>query len=414
MKNRYKSMKKRNDKHILVVSQYFYPESFRINDMVKEWVKRGYKVTVLTGIPNYPEGKFYAGYGYRKRRHEKWNGAQIIRLPLIARGGGFISLFANYMSFAIAGILWSSWNDIGADLVFTFEVSPMTQALAGVRYADKHHVPHYIYVTDLWPQNVEFITGIHHKIVTLPIQMMADYIYKHSTRILTCSKSFIKPIHERGVSMKKIEFWPQYAEDFYRPVDKDEGYGIPQDGTFNIVSAGNIGLAQGLGILAATAKLLESDHRKVRFSIIGDGRYLPELKQKIRESETENYFHFIPRQPPEAVASYHALADALLITLSKSEVFANTIPSKTQSCLACGKPVLVSADGEVQDIIREAQAGLASNAEDADGLAENIKVMMGLTEEERRKMAENALRYADSRFNKNHLLSRLDQIFKGE
>ena len=141
-------------KHILIVSQYFYPEQFRINDIAAEWVKRGHKVTVLTGIPNYPQGKFYDGYSWRKNRREVWNGVDIIRIPLFARGKSSIGMILNYFSFVISGFFWKCFTKLKADVVFTFEVSPMTQALIGVWYSKKHKIPNYLYVQDLWPENV--------------------------------------------------------------------------------------------------------------------------------------------------------------------------------------------------------------------------------------------------------------------
>lgn len=156
-------------KHILVVSQYFYPEPFRINDICSEWVKRGYQVTVLTGIPNYPQGKYYEGYDLAHKRTEEWNGVKIVRIPLTARGNNSIGLACNYLSFVISGYIWKCLTEIKADYVFTFEVSPMTQALIGVWYAKKHKIPHYLYVQDLWPENVEIVTGIHSPLVLKPI-----------------------------------------------------------------------------------------------------------------------------------------------------------------------------------------------------------------------------------------------------
>ena len=155
--------------HILVVSQYFYPENFRINDICAEWVKKGYKVTVVTGIPNYPQGKFYKGYGWFKRRKETWNGVDIIRIPLISRGKSSIRLALNYFSFVISGWFWKLFTRVKADIVFTFEVSPMTQALVGVWYAKRRKIPHYLYVQDLWPDNVEIVTGIKSKAILNPI-----------------------------------------------------------------------------------------------------------------------------------------------------------------------------------------------------------------------------------------------------
>lgn len=398
--------------HILVITQYFYPETFRINDIAMEWVKRGYKVTVLTGIPNYPQGKFFEGYDYHNRRRELWNGVEIIRIPLIPRGSSSIGMIINYLSFVVSGFLWKSMTDIRADFVFTFEVSPMTQALIGCWYKKKYHVPHYLYVTDLWPENVESVTGIHCKAVIYPIQKMVDYIYKNCDRILTCSQRFIEPISKRGIKKERIEFWPQYAEDFYKPVKKEILLEIPQDGMLNLVFAGNVGYAQGLDILVKAAQLLKSENQYVRFNIIGEGRFLPKLQELIVKNKLDNYFNLMPRKAAEEIPKYLALADALLITLSKSDVFSITIPSKTQSCMACGRPILVSADGEVQDIIREADAGLCSDAEDVRGLVGNIKIFMNLSTDRRNQLALNALHYSEIHFNKEQLLKRLDEIFK--
>lgn len=399
----------KENKHILVISQYFFPEQFRINDMCIEWVKRGYKVTVLTGIPNYPSGVFYEGYGYDSKRDEMWNGVKVIRLPIKPRKQGALNLIKNYLSFVVEGYKWVKINDISADFVYTYEVSPMTQALVGVWYAKKNNIPHYLYVTDLWPENVEIITGIKNKLIIYPIQIMVDYIYRNSSKILTSSQSFISKIMERGINKEKLEFWPQYAESFYKPLPKLN----IQSEKFNVVFAGNIGYAQGLGILIDVAqKLKYKNIENVVFTIIGNGRYKNELIRDINLRKLDNYFYFIDQKPAEEIPELFRNADALLISLSKSEVFSITIPAKTQSCMACGKPILVSADGEIQSIIQNANAGLVSNAEDPEGLFNNILILLHLDENSLSQFGLNALKYSEDKFNKNALLNRLDEIFK--
>lgn len=399
-------------KHILVVSQYFYPETFRINDICVEWVKRGYKVTVLTGIPNYPQGKFYEGYGLLKKRREKWKGINIIRIPIVSRGNSSIRLALNYASFVLSGFFWKIFHNVKANLVFTYEVSPMTQGLVGVWYAKAKKIPHYIYITDLWPENVEVITGIHNPFILGKIQNMSDYIYKHSARILTSSKSFVDSINKRNISTNKIEFWPQYAEDFYIPIYEPEQTEIPNDEKLNIVFAGNIGYAQGLGILVKVALRLKRINAKVRFVLIGDGRYLNELKSEINSSCVSDYFLFIGRKPADEIPRYLSNADVALISLSKSKVFSITIPAKTQSCMACATPLLVSADGEVQEIVREANAGLVSDAEDEEGLFNNIIKLIEMSKQELNIMGENAINYSKAHFDRKKLMDRIDEIFE--
>lgn len=399
-------------KHILVISQYFYPEQFRINDICSEWVKRGYKVTVITGIPNYPQGKFYPGYGLFHKRKEVYEGVEVIRIPLIPRGNNPIMLVMNYFSFVISGWLWQLFTRIKADYVFIFEVSPMTQALPGVWYARKKKIPCYLYVQDLWPENVEIITGISNRRIIGAIGKMVDYIYKRCTRIFTTSRSFVEAIHDRGVPKNKIEYWPQYAEDFYLPSEARSVPEIPDDGAFNIVFAGNIGKAQGLDILAEAAEIINNKcEDKIRYNIVGDGRYREEFIKSVEDKKLKAVFNFIPRQPAERIPDFLAVADAAFLSLADSSLFSMTIPAKLQSYMACGTPLIASASGETASIIAESASGFCGKPGDAETLATNILKMMSMTDEELKLAGENARRYYNDNFNKNTLLDKIDMYF---
>ena len=401
---------KRKKRHILVISQYFYPEQFRINDICKEWVNRNYQVTVITGIPNYPAGKYYKGYGLLKKRKEFNEGIEIIRLPLIPRGNRAITLALNYISFVVSGFFWKCFTKIEADCVFIFEVSPMTQALPGVWYAKKWKTPCYLYVQDLWPENVEIITGITNKNIISSIGKMVDYIYKHCTRIFTTSNSFVSSIHQRGVPLEKLEYWPQYAEDFYQPLEKVQR----EDEMFQIVFAGNIGNAQGLDILPKVAQLLkerkqEKLGRKVKFNIIGDGRYKDTFLELIKAKNVEEMFHFFPKQPAEEIPKAMAANDGAFLCLIDNPFFAMTIPAKLQSYLACGIPIIASANGETMRIIKEAKAGAVSAAGDEKELAEKICELVNATQEELELLGQQARKYYEKHFDKKMLMDRMDQ-----
>lgn len=400
-------------KHILVIAQYFYPEQFRINDICTEWVKRGYKVTVITGIPNYPKGKYYPGYGLFKKRKEIYNGVEIIRIPLIPRGKNSIMLALNYLSFVVSGFFWKVFTKIKADYVFIFEVSPMTQALPGVWYAKKREIPCYLYVTDLWPENVEIVTGIKNKYFLNLIGTMVDYIYKRCDRIFTSSQSFIGAINNRGISKNKIEYWPQYAEDLYMPFSKEAVLvsEIPQDDKFNIIFAGNIGVAQGLDILPKTSIILKRNNINVRFNIVGDGRFKETLIKMVNDYDVVDMFNFVAKQPAIEIPKFMAVCDAALICLSKSKVFSITLPAKTQSCLACGIPIIVSADGEIQKVIEEAKAGICSEAGNAEMLAMKISELISKSKGELSQVANNAYEYSKLNFDKDRLLKRMDKLF---
>ena len=399
-------------KHILVVSQYYYPEAFRINDMCAQWVKRGYKVTVLTGIPNYPYGKYFEGYGLFKRRRETHDGVEIIRIPLIARGKGSIGMVLNYLSFVFSGFFWKCFTRQKADMVFNFEVSPMTQALVGVWFAKRRKIPCLIYVQDLWPENIQIVTGINSKLVLGPIGKMVDYIYRRCDRIFATSPSFVEMIGSRVPDCaEKISYWPQYAEDFYVPKAKGSSPLIPDDGRFRVCFTGNVGQAQGLEILPHTAaKLKENCGDKLLFVIVGDGRSKQALINEIKAQGVEDMFLMIERQSAESIPDILGCCDAAFVSFMDNPLFENTIPAKLQSYMACGKPIVASASGETARIVEEAHCGVCSPIGDADALAGAIERLMA--DDGLAAMGENARSYFEKHFVREKLLDDFDRCLE--
>lgn len=393
-------------KHILVVTQYFYPEPFRINDMCQEWVKRGYKVTVLTGLPNYPEGKIYQGYRWGKKRRESWNGVDVIRIPLIARGKGFLRLALNYASFVVSGFFWQLFTRLRADVVFSFEVSPMTQVLVGCWYARRRKIPHYLYVQDLWPENVEIITGLKSKAILGPIGSMVNWIYKNCERIFATSESFVEEIQKRvSDDRSKVHFWPQYAEEFYCPT---EGLAeLTGDPAFKIIFAGNIGQAQGLDILPRAARLLKEKNQNVKFVIVGDGREKENFVADIEAQGVQDRFILIPRKPSGEIPAYLCSCQAAFVSFMESDLFSKTIPAKLQSYMACGMPIVAAATGETERIVREARCGVCSRIGDAEALTTAILELM--EKGDLAALGANAKAYCDAHFNKASRMDEMDQ-----
>lgn len=404
-------------KRILVISQYFYPEEFRINDICEEWVKRGHEVTVITGIPNYPQGKFFEGYGLGKKRTEVYKGIHIVRLPLIPRGKRAVTLVLNYFSFVISGFFWKIFTRIKADQVFIFEVSPMTQALLGVWYARRRKIPCYIYVQDLWPENVEHVAGIHNRLIIGSIDRMVNYIYRNCKRIFATSPSFVRNIESRSSAwngkVSKVAYWPQYAEDFYKPVEKPAGKRSSERDCFQVVFTGNIGYAQGLDIFPAAAEILKRKGISCRFMIVGDGRYREELESEIASRNVADMFCMPGRKPPREISEILAEGDVAYISFANHPLFAKTIPAKLQSYMACGIPVLASATGETKRIIDEAACGMTCEMGDHEALAEGIERFMNMPEEGRLRMGQNALEYSARHFDKKKLLDVMEGYLEG-
>lgn len=399
--------------HILVESQFFYPEQMRINDICVALVERGHSVTVVTSIPNYPKGKFYKGYGFFHKRRETYQGISIIHIPVIPRGKGFIGLTLNYISFVVSGWFFAHFTRVKADLVCMNMSSPMTQSLVGVWFAKRRKIPSVIYILDLWPESFEVITGISSPLVIKPIGKMVDSIYRRTDKVLTSSRSFIETIAQRGVDPNKLQFWPQYAEEFYQPIEKGslELALLPLDQRLTFTFTGNIGLAQGLDILIPVSLLLKEQGIPVRFVLIGDGSDKDRLVDLVSNNKINDYFVFIDRQPAQRIPEFLAASDAGLVILKKSLIFSKTIPAKVQSYLACGVPILVSADGEVQQVISEAKAGFVADAEDAQALFNAIVSFSKLSLEERLEMGTRAKLYSDTMFSKEKLINQLENVF---
>ena len=395
---------------ILVVSQYYYPEQFRINDICKEWVKKGYEVTVVTGIPNYPEGKFFKGYSFFKRRKEIVDGVQIIRLPIIPRGKNTIMLVLNYLSFVVSGFFFSMLTKKEFDKVFTYEVSPITQALLSVWYCKRKKTESILYVMDLWPESIELATGKRNDKVFRIIDKIVNYIYKNTTVILTSSNAFREDIIKKGYDSNKIICWPQYAEDFYLE-NKHKKTEIIEDNKFKIIFTGNIGYAQGLEILLEVGKQIKEKKEKIVFYLVGDGRAKNELKTNVEKKQLNEIIKFIDKKPAEEIPNYIQDCDATFISLKSNKIAEKILPAKLQSYLAAGKPIIGYAKGEVDYIINQSKSGVCYTCQDANELFNIILELKAKNKQELEKYGINARKYFEEHYQKEYLLKQMDDIF---
>ena len=395
-------------KHILVVSQYFYPEQFRINDITQAWIERGYRVTVLTGIPNYPNGRFYKGYGWFEKRREQYGDIKILRIPIIPRGSNELQLFLNFFSFVLSGFFWQVCTSLKADLVFVFEVSPMSQALPAVWFSKRRKIPCVIYVQDLWPESFQEATGIYKGMLIDAITWMVKYIYRHCQKVFISSFAYKEPVESLGVSKENIIYWPQYAEDFYIPTT--ELYPLMMgDEVFSIAFTGNIGYSQGLEMLPRAANQLKQEEVLVRFVVVGNGRGLKDLKCIIEREEVSEYFLFISQVPAKDIPKILAGADVGFISFSAKKTFELTIPAKLQSYMACGLPVIAAARGATRQIVLESGCGLCCDAGDVDGFVKIIKQLRSISKEQLVRMGERGRHYQQEHFHKDMLMTQMDK-----
>jgi glycosyltransferase involved in cell wall biosynthesis len=398
---------------ILFISQYFWPENFRINDLALGLSEKGHDVTVLTGIPNYPQGQFYPGYGVFSKRRQDHGGVRVVRVPIIPRGkGGTFQLIVNYLSFTVfAAFLGPLYCRDHYDLIF-FSLSPFTEGIPAMLFKKIKKAPTVFWLQDIWPESLSATGAISSPFVLKMVRTLVRSIYRECDMILTQSRVFSSYIERDGISPDRIRYFPNSAEDLYKPVtleaDASERTNIPPG--FKVVFAGNIGTAQDFGTILSAAERIKH-YKDIHWVIIGEGRMRPWVEEQVKMRGLSETVHLIGRYPMETMPRFFALADVLLVTLKREPIFALTIPGKVQSYLACARPIIAALDGEGARVVEESGAGLACPAEDPDALAETVLKMYHMTTDERARMARQGRAYFEDNFERHMLLDRLDGWF---
>lgn len=396
---------------ILIVTQYYFPENFKSNDLSFELQKRGHDVTVLTGLPNYPEGKLYDGYGLFKNRKQTINGVKVIRSLLLLRGkGGGVRLFLNYFSFAFFASVKAFCLNFNQkyDAVLVHEPSPITQFYPALLLKKLQKVPVYFWVMDLWPESLETAGGVKNKFVLRFFEKMVINFYKHSEKILITSKGFRKSIIEKGDFDHKIEYFPNWAEDAIS--EGDQHYAIPElpDG-FKVMFAGNVGEAQDMEAIMGAALELKA-HPEIKFIIVGDGRKMPFVQEFILKHELQDIVITVGRFPVEAMASFFSRADVMLVSLKDDTIFNLTVPAKIQAYMSASKPIVAMLNGEGAEIIKEAQCGLAVPAGGAAQLAATLLEMSTLQKSDLTQMGINSRNFFNNNFQLSSCIGNLERI----
>lgn len=389
---------------ILVVCQHFYPENFRINDICYELVKRGNDVTVLTGLPNYPKGKVLKEYKFFKNRNQVINGVKIKRCSLVGRGNSTLMMMINYMWFAIFASIKAMFMKKNFDLVYVYQLSPITMTWPAIVVKKMAHIPLIIHVLDQWPVSIT-TGGISKK--SLPYKILTKWsIYAYNKAdLITCSSRSFKNyfINELGLSKEKqFLYLPSYAEDNYKNIK------TKKDDTFDLVFAGNIGPAQSVETIIEAANILK-DNKKIKFHIVGDGLNRKICEDLAKEYKLDNIF-FYGYHPVEDMPKYYQMADAFLITMVDNEVVNSTLPAKVQSYMIAGKPIIGSISGEVSAVIKDAKCGICCKSLDSKGLA---KIILEASKSDKiNEWSKNAYNYYLEHFEKEKCLDDLEKVLK--
>lgn len=396
--------------NILIVTQYFYPENFRINELAKELILRGHTISVLTGIPNYPSGKTFEDYLQSPKDYDNYEGVKIYRIPIIVRGSSNLQLILNYLSFIISGFFWGPWVLRGKkfDAIFVYQPSPITVGLPAILLGKIKHAPVILWVLDLWPDTLRALNVVRSPLFLNLIGALVKYIYNRTTLILAQSYSFIYSISNYCDNKSKIRYFPNWADEIFFNPNLLPAPEIPKiQGAFNVLFTGNIGEAQDFPVVLDAIDLLK--HKvNVRLLIVGDGRKLKWLQNEVICRNLQQHVLLLGRYPAERMPSFYLHANALLISLKKHPVFSMTIPAKLQSYLMARVPIIGMIDGESAKVILEANAGIVCEASNPFSLSLAIIDLAKMPESKRNIFAENGQSYAYQNFKRSSLITKLE------
>jgi glycosyltransferase involved in cell wall biosynthesis len=398
---------------ILIVSQYFWPEDFRINDVTRTLVERGMEIEVLTGKPNYPKGSIYAGYKAWGCQHGTEFGAVINRVPLLARGKGALRLALNYLSFIITGMLFAPWllRRKKFDIIFVYGLSPILSAIPAIFLGRIKGCPVVLWVQDLWPGSLSATGYVRNPLVLKLVEYVVRFIYRHTDLLLVQSEAFIDPVSALAGGTPVV----------YYPNSVDESFAVPTtttvpdvpglgSGGFSVVFAGNIGAAQAVEVIIEAATWLK-EYVDIQFIILGDGSRREWMLQEAKNRNLPN-LHLPGRFPVETMPGFMQKASALLVTLSDQPIFALTVPNKVQAYMATGRPILACLNGEGARLVVEAEVGLAVPAGNGNALAEAVLKLYRMAPMEREKLGNNGRSYYKEHFDHDSLINKLIRHFE--
>lgn len=396
---------------LLLITNHFFPESFRVNDIAFDRAQRGDVVTVLTGIPDYPEGHFHKGYSLFKKRIEYVNGVKVVHVPLIPRGDGSkIRMMLNYAS-SLFFFFFHGWYQAifhKYDSVFVHDTSPAFISLPAITVSKFQRIPLYHWILDMWPESLT-AGGIQGgKLYTYVLKMMKK-IYKKDTEILITSHGFRTLLLERGVPEEKITYLPNWNDDAISAINEDVLPSLPNG--FIIMFAGNLGFAQNMENLLTAANELKQE-KDIHWVFVGDGRKKAWMDEYVKDHQLEETVHLLGRYPIETMGAFFKRADVMLVALNDELVFNLTLPAKVQAYMAAGKPILASLCGEGADIIKAANCGWSVPSNDYKELAAKVSEIASLDKKELVALGQNARNYYEQNFTRERCMNILDETFR--
>ncbi|WP_323665744.1 glycosyltransferase family 4 protein [Aliarcobacter butzleri] len=397
-------------KKVLIVSEVFYPEEFKINELAIDWKNKGYDVDILTMVPSYPSSKIFDGYENRWYQKELWNGMNIYRVKAVT--GYKSSLFKKllkYFAFMIMGSFLSIKIGKKYDYIFGFQVGPLTAMVPAIILKQFYKKPVTLWIQDIWPDSVYAYGFKKTKVLEFFLDRFVKYVYRNSSNFGISAKGFEKKILPYLDSNKEIIYTPNWADYLNKDLEKFE---FSKDNKIHFTFAGNIGSVQNLeNIIEAFGKIDDKYLEKAQLNIIGDGSHLEKLQNIVKENSFKNII-FWGRKPRGEIYKYLSASNFLIVSLIDKEIFSLTVPAKTQTYIATGKPIIAIIKGEAADIIRENELGLVCNPDSLEEIKSVFIEAIEMSDEKSKKYIKNSELLTNTIFKKELILDNLLELLK--
>lgn len=400
---------------ILTVSQYYYPEVFRITDICSGLVERGHEVDVLTSLPNVPQGKFYDGYGWFHRGEKYYKGVHIDRVGVVERSKSNKLLWTlNCASFAINSLFHlPAYLKKEYDAVFVFNNSPVTVILPALVFSKIKKIPNLIYILDIWPESLYSLVGADHinknSLFYRISSAVCKWLYKSGDTLLISSKGFEEKLRDMGLS-SRFSYFPNYAEE----IKEDDSFSVSRedlgfdDDDFVVGFAGGMGPAQGIDLVLEAAERLKHD-KNLKLLLMGDGTEYNKLKEIVKEKNLTDKVLLPGWIALERLPAYMRICDCMMMCLKDNEVLNITVPAKLQTYMSYAKPVIAFMNGAGAGVVQDACCGVSVQAEDVAGLTKAFSRLRSMEKSELEKIGANGKRYCDEVFERSKILDLLEK-----
>ena len=408
---------------VLVVSQYFWPESFRVNELVEKLIARGYQVDVITGVPNYPGGAIFKDYRDNPENYKTYKNARVHRIKMWPRGNSKLSLIANYLSFMVSCsfFLVFKYRKKDYDAVLAVQLSPVLSVVPALLYGKKQKIKVLTWVLDLWPDSVVAVDGAKNKLILGALSSISSWIYKSSDKVLITSKGFKNRLKSLGVNESKIVYFPQWVEDSTREEFDSEGLAyknirdllMPYEDKLKIIFTGNLGEAQDL-VSVINGISLNSQRDKFVLLLVGDGRARESIEQLISNLSLNDSVVMLGQFPSEVMPMFYFNSDALLVSLADEPLFALTLPGKVQNYLQAGRPIIGMINGEGATVLRESGSAIVVPAGDCNKFSTAIDELLDADPLTLEKKGLAATAYAQKHYQSKVLVDRLVAIIEDD